>query len=208
MRRILAYIAYNIVWIIGRPLFSLFLHYKVIHPERIASLRGPLIIASNHISFLDAFLLSGAFPLFSRIFPIRFIIAADYYYHPLFFIPVWIWGHLPVKKGIGPENTLKTALNILKGDGTIGVFPQGGIYRGGRPKNGRRGISYLATKSGAPILPIRIDGAFHLDVKRFFSRKAKITITIGKIFSIPTEKTYPENAKEISDLIMRSIKAL
>lgn len=179
-------IFHNALWVIGMPIFKFFFGFEVSGQENLKGLTGPLIIAANHNSWIDGFLLPGILPFNSIIAPIRF--AIGYKYYRAFFPFSWIIGGFSVKRGIGLENTLKKALGILEKKGAIGIFPEGKRRRFGRKKRGRRGAPFLALKTNSFILPILIEGNMGLNVFDCVLRKRKIKVKIGRPFRLPLQK--------------------
>lgn len=197
MRHFLGKFCFNLIWLPCRLIFKFFLHYQVKNQEGLKNTKPPLIIAANHVFFMDPFLIGAAFPFNSNVFPIRFATAPKYYWSLLFPF-VWLLGTFPIYRKIGLAKSLKVPLKILKQKRTVGIFPQGKVRHLGRPKKHRRGTAYLAIKTRAPILPIKIEGGLNLTLKKFFLRKDRITIVIGEVFSLPQEFNDIENIEQLN----------
>ena len=182
-------------WLIGKTLFNLFLHFKVEGQEHLKSLKGPLIVSFNHVSWIDPFFVDAAFPLCSNLIPIHF--AAAYKYYWMLFPFSAIAGAFPVKRRVGLKKTLAKALKILKKGGTVGIAPEGKRRHFGRPRKGRRGVAFLALKTNALILPVYIQGALGLKALEMLLRKNKIVVKFGKPFRLPAQptKTRPDLIK-------------
>jgi 1-acyl-sn-glycerol-3-phosphate acyltransferase len=175
--------------------------------ENLQELKSPLIIVVNHTCWADPFIAGMIFPFKSKACPIYYATLAGYYYFPLFFPFFIAIATFPVRVGAGLDNNLKTAIRILENGWTIGIFPEGRRRRFGRPRRGKRGAAYLALKTGTSIMPIEIKGALGLSPSKFFFKRPKITIRVKKIFTIPSDKRYPEDLNETSDLIMDRLRA-
>lgn len=115
---------------------------------------GPAIVVANHVSGLDPLLLISA----SRR-PLRFLIAREEYQRPLL---NWIYrkaGCIPVDRGGRPEQALRQAKRALEEGEVIALFPHGRIHLDSDPpRRIKGGAIRLARWTGAPILPVRIDG--------------------------------------------------
>lgn len=115
---------------------------------------GPLLLASNHLSGLDPLLLIAA----SRR-PLRFIIAREQYERWWLH---WLFrgiGCIPVDREREPRAALYAARRVLAAGEVVALFPQGRIYLDHEPPAPlRRGIVLLSQITGAPIVPVRIDG--------------------------------------------------
>lgn len=158
-------IAKCICWIIFKLLFRL----KVTGQENIPQ-DGPFIIVANHSSLLDPVILGVS------VRPKVIFVAAAY----LFKIG-WLgymlrkFNSIPVQR----ENDIKAikqSLEILKRDGVLGIFPEGGIDRQKNNLPVRAGAAYLAAKIGVPIVPIKIKGA-----DKVLPRGAKFIRSLDKI---------------------------
>lgn len=122
---------------------------------------GPAIIASNHISGLDPFLIFA-----SSKRPVHFMIAANQYYR---FGMTWLFklgGCIPIEMNGRSDAAIRAALKALEEGKVIALFPQGGIHRDHQPRNRlKRGVHRLAKISGAPVFPVHISnvrGAGHV----------------------------------------------
>ena len=118
---------------------------------------GPVIIAANHFNFVDPPLLIYTTPRM-----VEFIGGAQRPNSPFWAkqIPKW-YGFIHAFRGGYGRSTFRQSLDVLKQNGVLGIFPEGGswatLLRPARP-----GLAYLATKSGAPVVPISIIGAENL----------------------------------------------
>ena len=116
--------------------------------------RGPVLIASNHVSGLDPLLLIAA----SRR-PLRFVIAAEQYNR---WYLRWLFravGCIPISRERNPRAALTAARRALARGEVVALFPQGRILPDHQPPVPlKRGIVLLSQMSGAPIVPVRING--------------------------------------------------
>ncbi|MBE3126920.1 MAG: 1-acyl-sn-glycerol-3-phosphate acyltransferase [Candidatus Atribacteria bacterium] len=160
---------YNITKCICWIIFKLLFRLKVTGQENIPQ-DGPFIIVANHSSLLDPVILGVS------VRPKVIFVAAAY----LFKIG-WLgymlrkFNSIPVQR----ENDIKAikqSLEILKRDGVLGIFPEGGIDRQKNNLPVRAGAAYLAAKIGVPIVPIKIKGA-----DKVLPRGAKFIRSLNKI---------------------------
>jgi 1-acyl-sn-glycerol-3-phosphate acyltransferase len=112
---------------------------------------GSAILMINHIAFVDPVVVMGSVP--RMIVPMAKIEAYD--------VPVWgifpkLWGVIPVSRGELDRRALRMALEVLSAGEVILVAPEG--TRGKSLGQGREGVAYLAAKSGAPVIPVAIEG--------------------------------------------------
>ena len=199
------YFFYTLSKIIARGLFN----YRVIHPERMIE-SGPLILAMNHQSYFD--------PPLAGICSRR----AVYYLarKTLFSIPFLgkllpDFNVIPVDRDGNDMSALKNIIRLVRqGEGVI-LFPEGTRSLDGSLQRGRSGIGLIIAKTKAPVLPIRVFGAYDAFPKN--SKKIHlhpITVVIGNpiYFSDEELTSFDGNDRELyqrlSDRIMTAIGEL
>lgn len=115
---------------------------------------GPALVVANHVSGLDPLLLFAASPR-----PLRFVIAREQYER---WYLKWLFrviGCIPVERERNPRAALKAAREALAAGEVVALFPQGRIHLDHEPPAPlKRGVVWLAEQSGAPIVPVRLDG--------------------------------------------------
>jgi 1-acyl-sn-glycerol-3-phosphate acyltransferase len=115
---------------------------------------GPVILAPNHFSFMDHFLMG----CFTRR-KVRFMAKSQLFKPPMQFIYTH-GGVFPVRRGARDEETFVTAEIILDKGGAIAMYCEGGRSRTGKvAEQAKRGIGRLALETGAPVVPIAIHGS-------------------------------------------------
>lgn len=188
------------------PAFSLLTKLEI-HGEENLPEQGPLLVVGNHFSFIDPV----AFVRFAP-WPIEFVGGAVTPHAPLWtrIIP-FLWGYHKLYRGTGAKGALRAAEDILKRNGYLGIFPEAGnwatVLRPPRP-----GTAFLAALTGAPILPVGLDGFTEVFPSLFRGRRARVTINIGKPFGGYTVtgsgRTRRAQLDEIGHEIMQHIAAL
>src|SRR4030042_4900777 len=193
---------YDIFWLPVRLVFKVFLRLEAESQQDLRGLKGPLIVVSNHASYIDPFLIGTSFPLNAWIFPIRYSCRDKYYYFPLFFPIIWAFGSFPITRGLGLEIALKAPIKILEKGGVVGFFPEGKLRKGGHPRKGRRGAAFLSYKTNTSILPVKIEGNIGINIIGFLLRRYRVKVKIGKPFFLPPKKIEkPEDLNQPSDFI-------
>lgn len=182
--------------------------FEVISKENIEDIKPPFIIAANHKSYWDHFFLgAAAAPKFNSSFlPFRFL-ASDYLFRTLFGPFIVLLGGFRNYRGRGLEISLKKPLVILKNNGALIFYPEGGMVREadkiGEP---RKGVGALALWSGVRIVPAALKGTRN--------RKDGIKVIFGQPFFIkdlynPQNQPYAEeDFAKASRIIMDKIKEL
>lgn len=126
-----------------------------IHGRENMPAEGGIVIVANHNSLWDPVIVGCAFDR-----NVRYMAKEELYQvNPMF---TWLLRKLltfPVKRGQADRAALKHALEILKGGGIIGLFPEGSRSKSGDIQEARNGAAMLAIKSGAAILPVGVKGA-------------------------------------------------
>ncbi|MBN1120348.1 MAG: 1-acyl-sn-glycerol-3-phosphate acyltransferase [Anaerolineae bacterium] len=139
--------------------------------------KGPLILAANHFFYVDPVFVIGATPYY-----LDFLAGTINPGSPraVQFLTTW-WGVFRVARGTASTTALKKALSVLKQDGIIGIFPEGGTWaRVLRPP--RPGVAFLAAQSNARIVPIGLINMENVFVKLRQGKREKVTVRIGKPF--------------------------
>lgn len=108
---------------------------------------GPVVVAANHASVLDPFVLSTAIER-----PLRYLAKAELWRLPLLPPLLDALGGIPVRREVGDRVALEVALAALARGDAVGIFPQGGVRR----DVWHRGAAKLALASGAPLLPVKL----------------------------------------------------
>jgi 1-acyl-sn-glycerol-3-phosphate acyltransferase len=164
---------------------------------------GPVILAPNHFSYMDHFLLGA--PIRRKV---RFMGKSQLFQKPL----SWIYAHggvFPVRRGARDEDTFITAETILARGGVVAMYCEGGRSRTGTLSDrARRGIGRLALESGAPVVPVAIVGSSRIrNWKRL--RFPAVTVEYGEPLHFPLEES-PERDRqqEVADAIFEQIKAI
>jgi 1-acyl-sn-glycerol-3-phosphate acyltransferase len=114
--------------------------------------QGPVILAANHSNFLDGPLLLGVSPR-----PVHFLIKREFFLFPLGLLLNGV-GQIPISRDSADRVAITQALGVLADGGAVGVFPEGTRLAGGNFEQVRGGLTYLALRSGAPVVPVAVFG--------------------------------------------------
>jgi 1-acyl-sn-glycerol-3-phosphate acyltransferase len=164
---------------------------------------GAVILAPNHFSFMDHFLI-GCY--IRR--KVRFMAKSQLFKRPMQFIYSH-GGVFPVRRGARDEETFITAETILARGGAVAMYCEGGRSRTGKVgEQAKRGIGRLALESGAPVVPIAIHGSSHIrNWKRL--QFPKITIQYGEpIRWEQLSDSTREQQQAVADEILAEIRGL
>jgi 1-acyl-sn-glycerol-3-phosphate acyltransferase len=164
---------------------------------------GAVILAPNHFSFMDHFLI-GCY--IRR--KVRFMAKSQLFKRPMQFIYSH-GGVFPVRRGARDEETFITAETILARGGAVAMYCEGGRSRTGKVgEQAKRGIGRLALESGAPVVPIAIHGSSHIrNWKRL--QFPKVTIHYGEpIRWEQLSDSTREQQQIVADEILSEIRSL
>lgn len=143
---------------------------------------GPVLVVSNHISNWDVLILGGVFDR-----QICYMAKKELFQNPFLKKLVEALGAFPVDRGGADVNAIRKSLEILSGNGVVGIFPQGTRVKDDETFEVAGGVSMIALRSGAQIVPVHIEGPY-----RLFHR---MYIDIGEAFK--PEKTGARISKEL-----------
>jgi 1-acyl-sn-glycerol-3-phosphate acyltransferase len=145
---------------------------------------GPVIFASNHLSFIDSIAIPVAAPR-----PVHFLAKASYFDGPgvsgwfskQFFSSI---GAIPVKRGAGQAalDALDQQRRLLEEGKAVALYPEGTRSLDGRLYKGRTGVAFLALQTGAPVVPVGLIGTNHVMPvgAKAPSLKHRITVRFGE----------------------------
>ncbi len=145
-------LVYLLVRAVFEPFFLVYFRMKRIGREHIPG-EGPVIVASNHRSFLDPFVIAT---MARR--PMYYLTKKE-----LFAWPVVAWmlsalGAFPVDRGAGDSESIDTAKAILARGEIVLIFPEGTRTRPGSLGEPKRGVGRLALETGVPVVPVAVIG--------------------------------------------------
>ena len=178
------------------------LRTRAISVEKVPG-RGGVILAPNHFSFMDHFLM-GCY--IRR--KVRFMAKSQLFHGPMEFIYAH-GGVFPVRRGARDDDVFTTAKAILGRGGAITMYCEGGRSRTGKmAEEAKRGIGRLALETGAPVVPIAIYGSSHIrNWKRL--QFPKVTVQYGdamrwEVIEHPTR----EQQQAVADQVLFEIREL
>ncbi|WP_428057480.1 lysophospholipid acyltransferase family protein [Candidatus Avelusimicrobium alvi] len=189
----------NLIKLIARIYFKTCYNFKVEGLENIPK-TGALIIAGNHLSNADPPAI-GSFAGLVR--DSRFVAKKE-----LFAVPGLGWffrrsGYIPVDRArtIGDFGALKEVVHALEKGESVVMFPEGTRSRNGRPQKPKSGIGFLVYKTGAPVLPVKVEGTFGWPWVRKIRVKFGTVMRLEKDPALEPKAQYKQFANQIMDAI-------
>ena len=168
---------YWLVRAVLQPFFHLYFRLSRIGREHVPD--GPVIIASNHRSFLDPFVIAT---IARR--PLYYVAKEELFRNRL---TGWLLNHLgafPVRRGESDTDMIDTAKAILARGDAVLIFVEGTRIRPGALGRPRRGVGRLALETGAPVVPVAVIGTEAIR-KGWRIRPHKVRIRIGAPLTFP-----------------------
>ena len=160
------------------PFFVIYLRMGRVGREHLPR-RGPLLLAANHRSFLDPFLIGT---LVRR--PVYYMAKRELFENRLLGFLLNRLGAFPVDRGAGDAEAMATAREILARGDCVVVFPEGTRVRRGPLGTPRRGLGRLALETGAPVAPVAVFGSD--EVRRGWRiRPRKVRLRVGAPLRFP-----------------------
>lgn len=185
---------YSFVKGLAKVILGIFYRIRA-HGLENVPLEGKLIICSNHASAWDPIFISIAFPR-----QISWMGKKELFKNKLLAAILSKLTVFPVDRDGSDLSAIRTSLRLLKNEGVLGLFPEGTRVKEFDLDNAKSGVAMLGIRSGAPILPIYIEGNY-----KIFS---KINIYIGKTIDLsnmvedrPSNEDYLNMSKHVLSII-------
>ncbi|MEV7609330.1 lysophospholipid acyltransferase family protein [Microbacterium sp. NPDC089320] len=175
---------------------------------------GPVIFASNHLSFIDSIAIPVAAPR-----PVHFLAKSSYFEGPGF--KGWLSktffesiGAISVRRGAGKAalDALDVQRQLLDEGLAVALYPEGTRSTDGRLYKGRTGVAFLALQTGAPVVPVGLIGTDKVMPvgAKMPTLKERITVRFGEPLDLsPHGPATSGRARRLAtDEIMAAIHAL
>ena len=170
-------------------------------------IKGRLILCSNHISYIDPVILSMFFPRY-----IYYIAKKELFKNKFLSFIITFLNAFPVNRLSVDKSTIRTSVDILEAEQTLGIFPEGTRSVDGIIREGQKGAGLISILGKSPILPLAITGTNKIiqkPHKRIFFPKVKIYYgNLIHIEDIVKKYSKKEAINIILEKVMISIKEL
>jgi 1-acyl-sn-glycerol-3-phosphate acyltransferase len=191
-------------WMIKNIGFRFLLKFN--HVEGVENLpeTGPVIVMINHIAFVDPIVVLASLP--RNVVPMAKVEAYSY--------PIWgifpkLWEVIPVRRQAVDRRALRHAMNVLRAGECILIAPEG--TRGPQLKEGKEGVAFLGSRTGAAIVPAAVEGTEgfpSINPKRW--RQTGAIVKIGKPFRFRQTEGSPDRdlLRKMTDEAMYILAAM
>ncbi|MFL5804356.1 MAG: lysophospholipid acyltransferase family protein [Roseiflexaceae bacterium] len=194
-------IMYFLIWLPLQVVRYCWWNWKIEGLEHLPSRDQGMVLAINHLHWLDILIIGASLPLSHR--P-SWIAKSEIFSNRLF---AW-WLHqmlvIPIRRGQRDVAALGAAQEALGQGAVLIIFPEGHRSRGGELQEGRSGAVRLAMRSGCPIVPIAIWGT-EVGLKGVLLRKP-IRFRIGKPYVVSAEgdkSAWNRTSMQTEELMLR-----
>ena len=164
---------------------------------------GPVLLAGNHVSYLDPLTLAWVADRRSR--RVRFLAKAELFEKPGLGFLLHRIHQIPVNRGSrSASSSLDSALDALRRGECVTVFPEGTISPDLDPMAGRSGAARIAKASGVPVTPVGLWGTHRI---MFKGRKPDWRWGVAQtaVVGPPVSVGPDDNVREATDRIMEAI---
>jgi len=203
-------VAYRILKSFLAPLLMLLFRPKVTGLRHVPT-TGPVIIASNHLSFSDSIFMPLVVPR-----KVTFLAKSEYFTSPgikgfikkLTFIAL---GQVPVDRSGGKrsEAALLTGLRVLNEGSCVGIYPEGTRSPDGRLYKGRTGIARMAIESGAAVVPVAMFNTAEIQpTGQVVPKVRRVEMIFAEPMYFTGDSTDPAVLREATNKIMDVIAAM
>jgi len=188
-------VVYWVARAILQPFFLVYFRMKRIGMEHVPK-DGPVIIASNHRSFMDPWVIGM---LLRR--PVFYVAKTELFHNRLVAWLLSSLGAFPVDRGNGDRDAMGAARLILERGDVVVIFPEGTRIRPGALAQPKRGAGRLALETGAPVVPVALIGTEA--VRRGWRiRPHKVRIRAGRPLRFPhVDEPSPALARAVAERI-------
>ena len=167
---------------------------EVVAPDRIPA-SGPAILAANHESIWDPFVLGVATPR-----EIHYMAKAELFRVRPLAAALRSLNAFPVERGGGDRAAISEAGRLLGRGAILGIFPQG-TSKPERQNGWHRGAARLALVTGAPLVPVRLSGT------RPLPRRTRVRIDVGEPIAVPVGRPTIAAARALTEQVERAVTA-
>ena len=200
------WIGFTLSFIIFRCFFLL----KVIGKDKIRESwnHGGVLLVANHTSYLDPPIVGVSYGKKTAFLARKTLFKKGFF--------AWLYPKLnaiPVDQGGADMGSLKRIIKELKSGNPVLIFPEGQRSESGEMLKGEAGVGLVIAKSKAPVLPVRIFGAYEAFPRgsKFPKLFTRITINVGDMIKFGEDELKTktrEGYQSLSDRVMDSIAVI
>ncbi|MDR1482905.1 MAG: 1-acyl-sn-glycerol-3-phosphate acyltransferase [Synergistaceae bacterium] len=170
---------------------------------------SPVILAANHESYLDPPAIGMAFPG-----PLRFVAWDGLFKSSLFAALIRALGAVPVshENKNSAAGLLRTVIGFIEDGYSVLIFPEGERTPDGELRPLEGGVALMASKTGAPVVPVWIDGTWEAyPVHYRFPRPRRVTLTFGTpilLSALPSDAPEKDRRRMLLESIRSALETM
>jgi long-chain acyl-CoA synthetase len=193
-------------------------HPRVFGRENLRGVKGPVLVISNHVIYLDVGFVLAALPMRLRRRlavamggerlaqmrqpPPEWFFLRRWLHRMNYFLVVALFNVFPLPKTSGFRESFRFAGELADHGWSVLVFPEGDLTPDGKLQPFRAGIGLLAANLRLPIVPMRIDGAYEIrEAGTLFNRPGRVQVHIGK----PVEFSAGSDPQQIAQELEKRV---
>ncbi len=205
---------YLLTW----PATHLMAHPRILGRDNLRGVKGPVLLISNHVIYLDVGFVLTALParLRHRLAvsiggerleqmrqpPRDWFFLRRWLQRMNYFLVVSLFNVFPLPKQSGFRESFRFAGDLADRGWSILVFPEGELTPDGKLQPFRAGIGLLAANLKLPVVPMRIDGAYEIrEARSMFNRPGRVRVRIGKPLEFPEGSDPQEIARVLEQRV-------
>ncbi|MCB1161835.1 MAG: (d)CMP kinase [Candidatus Krumholzibacteriia bacterium] len=192
-------LSYRLAWSFVRLTLRLLFGLRYVHAER-AAMGGPLIVASNHISWLDPPAVGSGLPR-----EMTFVAKRELFAFKPFGALIGYFNAVPIRRGTFDRVCFDVLRRRIQAGGAVLFFPEGTRKPVGRLGRAKFGMGLVAKESGAPVLPVYVKGSTRW--KRALLRRERVEVWIGRPLHIAPLAAQGHRGRELLDLFGEGVMA-
>ena len=191
---------------VTRPIIRVLADPQVRGTDRLVGVDGPVIFAGNHASHVDTPLLLTSLP---ERFRHKTVVAAgaDYFFDRRWkaTLSALALAAIPIERTKVSRKSAAVAADAINGGWNLIIFPEGGRSPDGWGQGFRPGAAWLALRTGAPVIPVHLEGTRRVLRKgRSKIRPSSTTVTFGSIM----HAVEGEDARGFAERIEKAVAEL
>jgi long-chain acyl-CoA synthetase len=207
---------YLLTW----PATHLLAHPRVFGRGNLRGVKGPVLVISNHVIYLDVGFVLAALPMRLRHRlavamggerlaemrrpPLEWFFLRRWGQRMNYFLVVSLFNVFPLPKRSGFRESFRFAGDLADRGYSVLVFPEGDLTPDGKLQPFRAGIGLLASNLKIPVVPMRIDGGYEVrEAHSRFNRPGRIRVHIGKPVEFPTGSDPQQIARELEQCVAK-----
>jgi CMP/dCMP kinase len=166
------------------------------------------LFASNHRAYSDPPVVSCRLPR-----EVHFVAKDSLFRVPVLGALIRYLNSFPIRRDMFDREAMAHAVELLNGGHSVLIFPEGGRIRDREFGTPRSGVGYLAIQTGAPVVPVFVEGSDHLD--QCFLRRRRFRVIQGRPIRIPcklAEQYRHQDDRALyrrhSEMVLAAIRAL